>query len=70
MTIKTKYSLGDTVWVMSSNKPRSFVVGQIKPGTVTTSNCHYNHYATYPDAGLDYAENLLYPTKEALLATL
>ena len=71
MTIETKYSLGDTVWVMQSNKPVGFPIGEISPGTRTEKCVYADMYKHLPYGdGPTYRADQLYPTKEALLATL
>lgn len=78
MTINTKYSMGDTAWLMQNNRPVSITIYAIAPGAHTVDNYYYNYYfSSYdqfvrghgkPDGG--HAEYLLFATKEALLATL
>ena len=78
MTINTKYSMGDTVWLMQYNRPVSITIYAIAPGTHTMDNYYYNHYFSSGDQFVrehgkpngGHAENLLFATKDALLATL
>ena len=71
MTITTKYSLGDIVWVMQNDKIVSFPIGQIKPGTREEKCVYADVYKHLPYGdGPTYLAKQLYPTKEALLATL
>lgn len=78
MTITTKYSMGDTAWLMQNNRPVSITIYAIAPGAHTVDNYYSNYYFSScdqfvcehgkPNGG--HAEYLLFSTKEALLAAL
>lgn len=67
MTIKTKYNLGDKVWVMAVDGPTQFHISNIE------AYLHQNMpqsiwYIDDNDEG--YAEEFVSPTKEELLKSL
>ena len=66
-TVTAKYNLGDTVWIMEHNKPKYFTVGSIRLASRgfwysaeddTVNRVVYNH------------QDVVFPTKEALIASL
>lgn len=54
---KTKYKVGDEVWMTVDDEPKSFVIDSV---------CNSKYYLYQYDLGLVY-ESLLYPTKSALI---
>lgn len=77
MTIETKFSIGDEVWVMKDNKPHSFTIGCVDVKiSVSPSGCNYGWYKSqsviYADLVCDEKqyESDLYASKEELLASL
>lgn len=80
MTIETKYSIGDTVWVMEGNTPtpkkllgiRTYTgdgTTPIDPGK--TSVQYYAKSGLLKEGDMTYYnQSVLFPTKEALLASL
>lgn len=68
MDIKTKYSIGDTIWFMRDNKPRSEKVLEIKIDLdrVKTSIRYQWNY----DNSIFVFEQHAFMSKEELLASL
>lgn len=74
MTIKTKYSLGDKVWVMFGNRPREASVSTLQ-GThrLGEKKSTVNYWLHMKGEGVireHFPEATVYPTKEALLKSL
>lgn len=79
MDITIKYEPGEQVWIMYQNKPkRTNVIGWQVNCFKRKDPCNGNHmlpatpvtiYKLGHDSG-DYEETLLFPTKEALIASL
>jgi len=70
MTITTKYDIGETVWFMEDNKACSATIKSCELD-VGSNNIHTVYTVTHPSHKcVKYAEVHLFPTKEALLASL
>lgn len=71
MKIETKFSIGDSVWVMHMGKPCSFKVCCIRTESGNSPFGHYTivRYATSCD-DIGFCEPQCYSTKEELLASL
>lgn len=66
MQINTKYSIGDTVWLMYDNKPYRGKIEII--GITVAEGAIYIEYKVRIDGLLKYfAENDLFATKEELM---
>lgn len=77
MKIETKFSIGDTVWFMKDNKPRSFTVNSINVNIYDTpTGCNYGveriKSVRYSDFGEHQTqfESDCFATKEELIASL
>lgn len=71
MKIETKFSIGDSVWVMKENKPYEFFVTQIAIHSWTIPMGGCNTAVHYIDSRHDkYSESACYASKEELLASL
>ena len=79
MEVKTKYSIGDTVWYMKDNRIHKGKISKIN-NTITstvTSNLGWYQKTTYHlfnyfsfKPKQEYQEHELYPTKEELIKSL
>ena len=71
MEIKTKYNIGDKVWVMNSDdEPVEFIIGSIE---IRKHNCLRPMLIFYSDGKEDvigYWEERVFPSKEELLKSL
>ncbi|MEE1303843.1 MAG: hypothetical protein U0K68_01630 [Agathobacter sp.] len=76
MTIKTKYNIGDKVWLMWYNKPIQARIMKIKTNTIEVSKFCIR---TFKETTIEYiiemdsavmSEDRLFPTKEELLKSL
>lgn len=78
MKIKTKYDIGQEVWVMKDNRPQKFKVNGISVECLDgmyNSCIHSGIEAVKYDLGermnpMIYSEIYLFPTKEELLKSL
>lgn len=77
MTITTKFSIGDSVWVMKDGKPQTFVVGGVVTKTIPIPkrwNCGENSRTVIAYSDLcnqfNHNETRCYASKEELLASL
>lgn len=79
MRVKTKYNVGDGVWVMKDNRPQKFIVNGLKIECCSGLYSGTLHIIDSPvityDIGsrmspLVYNEIYLFPTKEELLKSL
>ena len=76
MKIETKFSIGDSVWVMKDNSPYSFCIGRIYIETQKVPKWYYcdlkiKTTVSYSELfGQRYPESACYSTKEELLASL
>ncbi len=70
MTIETKFSVGDAVWLLKNNKAVSGEVRKIDL-TITLSDCH-EVCTVNLDSGSthQFCVSYLFPTKQALLESL
>lgn len=76
MTIETKYNKDDTAWYMKDNKPTPVKISGIEVFYVGTDQDYIKYTAEdfhQPKTWLDHQnlrENELFPSKEALIASL
>lgn len=76
MEIKTKYNIGDEVWFMNNNKPKSMKVWDIEVQIKTAFDGQYDYgyyiRSYYHDFGCHNIVEVpnLFPTKEELLKSL
>lgn len=66
MKINSKYSLGDKVWYLSSNKVHRGVITFVK--IIVSNDCLID--CEYSISDISFKENELFKTKEELLNTL
>lgn len=73
MEITTKYNLGDTVWFMDKNKPKSDNIKHIRIEILNEKN-NSNSFIYYVDDIYGnygrYNEHELFPSKQQLLESL
>jgi len=67
MTVTTKYNVGDSVWIMSGNRPTQKVVYKI---TVTASESINIHYYFHITEKVSTLEKYMFKTKEDLINSL
>lgn len=72
MEIKTKYNIGDKVWVMDDNQPTEITInglsGEYK--IIENVNYHITLYYSNDSWKICFYENEVFPTKEELLKSL
>lgn len=67
MTIETKYSIGDKVWVIINS--RAVIVEVFMIFTKVVKDRINTEYSFF-DESMKYSERLVFPTKEALIESL
>lgn len=73
MKIKTKYSIGDTVWFMHENQIQQGIVSFISVDIRSDGECMEKYTITHGFNGMTIARHYvekIFPTKEALLKSL
>ena len=75
MKIETKYNIGDIFWKMESNKAQSFVVREIqiqvtKGSWLDSPKVQFTYFDHQGPDWIRGYEDDIFPTKEALLASL
>lgn len=68
MTITTKFSIGDSVWVKDRYGSHSFIVGRISISINGAQTSIF--YSADSKGAIVYFESACYATKEELLASL
>lgn len=71
MTLYTKYSPGDEVWVMVYNKPQKYIIDKVEVSASRAFN--YMPQYTMAYSGLNspkFTEDKLFKTKQELLESL
>lgn len=71
MKIKTKYNIGDTVWMMLLDTPEEFIITGIKytHHRIFVGCCYYIKSIDC-EYEVEIPEELLFPTKKELLKSL
>lgn len=77
MKIETKFSIGDSVWVMKENRPQCFCIFKIVTHAQMDMNASIGTMPVYiyirylsADGEFDFFESACYASKEELLASL
>lgn len=71
MTIKTKYNIGDKVWIWLLDKPEEFIITGIKyVNHKIFVGCYYYIKSTDCEYEVELPEQLLFTNKEELLKSL
>ena len=77
MTITTKFSIGDSVWVMKDDQPQCFAIFKIVASVQTDMNAFVGSLPIYmlirylsEDGEFDFFERGCYASREELLASL
>lgn len=72
ITVKLKYSPGQSVWIMFDNKPMEVTIKSVYPGEIQLKHSYMNKYSFmgFGSSGLTKYENEVYLTKEDLINSL
>lgn len=71
MEVKTKYNVGDKVWVIADNKPTEFLIDSIEIFINDVGHHGISQSIWYVDKNNEgYQEHQVFPTKEKLIKSL